>query len=173
MSSTRLPVELLTREAFAPFGDVIDAASAVTRYPVNAGTSERFHDLARIDVAANGGRAVLSLFRATPCALPVSIRTLERHMLGSQAFIPAHPATRFLIVVAESSAACPRAFLAQAGQGVNYHRGTWHHPLIGLDQPGDFWVIDRAGKDVDCEEIQLPQTWQIDAADLDLRPDQR
>ena len=37
-------------------------------------------------------------------------------------------------------------FLAQGDQGVNFHPGTWHHPLLVLAEKQDFLVIDRGGK---------------------------
>ena len=45
-----MKIERLTREAFAPFGDLISLAGA-QHYPINDGTTERFHDLAAIDVS--------------------------------------------------------------------------------------------------------------------------
>ena len=64
MSESRiLRVERLTREAFAPFGDVI-ALEGARHFPINGGTTERFHDLATIDVCADGGRPLVSVFRA-------------------------------------------------------------------------------------------------------------
>lgn len=161
-----LPLEPLGSEAFAPFGEVIEANSATTEYAVNAGTAQRFHDLAHIDTNLAEGRCVLSLFRAMPRTLPFEIRMLERHLLGSQAFVPLDPATRFLVVVAEAIDAQPRAFLARGGQGVNYRRGTWHHPLIALDRQGDFLVIDREGPAPDCEEADLAPGWRIANAEL-------
>ena len=110
-----LPLEALESGAFAPFGEVIEAGSAATGYSVNAGTAQRFHDLAHIDTDHAGGRSVLSLFRAMPRTVPFEIRMLERHCLGSQAFVPLDPATRFLVVVAETIDAQPRAFLARGG----------------------------------------------------------
>ena len=41
--------EPLTREAFAPFGQVIETAGAA-HYPINAGMAERYHDLATVDM---------------------------------------------------------------------------------------------------------------------------
>ena len=78
--------------------------------------------------------------------------------------MPLDPATRFLVVVAEAADAQPRAFLARGGQGVNYRRGTWHHPLIALDRQGDFLVIDREGPSPDCEEVDLAPGWRIESA---------
>ena len=73
--------------AFAPFGDVIELDGA-TPFPINLGTTERYHDLAKVDVTEEGGRPLINLFRGQPRALPFEITMMERHPLGSQAFIP-------------------------------------------------------------------------------------
>ncbi len=153
-----LKVELLTPAAFAAFGAVISADAARKVFAINQGTTQRFHALARVEL--DGGQAAISLARAQPFALPLTISMLERHPLGSQAFVPLN-GTRWVIVVAESPNSTPRAFLADRGQGVQYHRGTWHHPLIALDQGGDFLVVDRVGDGDNCEEVQLAQQWTI------------
>ncbi|MBV8626290.1 MAG: ureidoglycolate lyase, partial [Paraburkholderia sp.] len=82
-----LQMERLTREAFAPFGDVIELAGA-RHFPINGGTTERFHDLATIDTAVDGGRPLVNVFRGQPHSLPLTISMMERHPLGSQAFLP-------------------------------------------------------------------------------------
>ena len=82
-----LQMERLTRAAFAPFGDVIELDGA-RHFAINGGTTERYHDLASVDVTEHGGRPLINLFRAQPRALPVDITMMERHPLGSQAFIP-------------------------------------------------------------------------------------
>lgn len=146
----------LTAQAFAPFGSVIDYATECKRFPINAGTALRHHALARVD--AGDGQAVLSLLRARGYSLPLSIRLLERHPLGTQAFIPLTP-LRYVVVVASDPAA-PVAFLAEAGQGIQYHRGSWHHPLLPLAD-GDFLIVDRAGPGDNCEVIELPRIWTI------------
>jgi ureidoglycolate lyase len=158
-----LAVEPLTADGFAPFGDVIDAAAATHAFDINAGSARRYDDLARIDVAAQGGRPRLSLFRAAPRALPFDVDMLERHPLGSQAFLPLDPRLRYLVVVAADGDDMPRAFLAAGGQGVNYRRGCWHHPLLLLDRIGDFAVIDRGGPGDNCEERILQPGWIIEA----------
>lgn len=157
-----LHVEPLTRAAFEPFGQVVGVDSASDRYAVNDGTAIRFHDLANIDTAAQGGQPVLSIFRAQPRVLPFEVRMLESHPLGSQAFVPLSPKTVFVVVVASDPNATPRAFLAGDGQGINYHRGTWHHPLIALGGVSDFLVIDRGGEGHNCDEVALDTSWRID-----------
>jgi ureidoglycolate lyase len=154
-----LPVQDLTASAFQPYGEVIEASPAARRLQINAGTSERYDDLARLDLTAEGGHPVLSLFRAQARALPLLLRVVERHRLGSQAFMPLGGAP-FLVIVAAAGPAPQRqdlqCFLARPGQGVNFARGTWHHPLVAL-AGGDFLVIDRATADgaVDCEELDI------------------
>lgn len=156
-----LRVEALTAVAFAPFGDVIESANAKQVYPVNDGSAQRFHDLADVDTATKDGRTLVSIFRAAPRQLPFAIMMLERHPLGSQAFVPlnGHP---YLIAVAESPQHRPRVFLADHGQGVNYRRGTWHHPLIALEAVSDFLVIDRGGAGNNCDEQALKIAYRID-----------
>lgn len=153
----RLQVVPLTRAAFAPFGDVIETDGA-QQYPINQGSTTRFHDLARVDVDERAGHALLNLFRATPLPLPIEIRLLERHPLGSQAFVPLGE-RRFLVVVADHvadpDAQHLHAFLTNGKQGVNYRRNTWHHFVLALDQVTDFLVIDRGGPGENCEEIHL------------------
>jgi ureidoglycolate lyase len=156
-----LIVEPLTGDAFAPFGDVIEVASARKVFSINEGTAQRFHDLADIDCSPGGGRAIVSIFRAAPRELPFTVRMLERHPLGSQAFVPMDPALRYLAVVAESPEATPRAFYVDQGRGINLRRGAWHHPLIALDRVSDFLVIDRGGEGANCDEIALAQSWVL------------
>ena len=160
--SLRLRVEALTPAAFAAFGDVIEADAAATHYAVNAGSATRYHDLARIDTASEGASTAVSIFRAAPRDLPFRVAMLERHPLGSQAFVPLGEA-RYVVVVADDPAAPPRAFLAQR-QGINYRRGVWHHPLIVLDRITDFLCIDRAGAGQNCDEASLAQAWVLDLA---------
>ena len=153
-------IEPLSAQAFRPFGDVIEASDAAHHYPINEGYVERYHDLARIDVASGGGRPMLSVFRARPRHLPFQLLLLERHPLGSQAFMPLSPSS-FLVVVEKAGprpqAARIRCFQATRGQGVNYARGTWHHPLIALHATCDFLVLDRSGaaSDTHCEDYPI------------------
>lgn len=161
-----LTIEPLTRTAFAEFGDVIEADGAARTYAINAGTTTRFHDLAAIDTTRDGGRTIVSLFRAQPRPLPFIVRQLERHPLGSQAFMPLSPSP-YLVVVATDPVATPRAFLARDGQGVNYRAGTWHHPLLALEAVSDFLVIDRGGPGDNCDEADLPRPYVLTMSNTD------
>jgi ureidoglycolate lyase len=150
-----LKIQPLTREAFAPFGDVIETDGSA-HFTINAGFAERFHDLANIDVAAEDGRALISIFRAQPRPIPLRLTLMERHPLGTQAFFPLHDRDWLVVVAAGPEPRVPdalRAFRAGGRQGVNYARGTWHHPLIVLTPDHDFLVIDRGGDGANLEEV--------------------
>ncbi|WP_297351519.1 ureidoglycolate lyase [Paraburkholderia sp.] len=157
-----LQMERLTREAFAPFGDVIELDGA-RHFPINGGTTERYHDLAQVDVVEQSGRPLINLFRAQPRALPVEINMMERHPLGSQAFLPLSDVS-YLVVVAPAGDFDPahmRAFWTDGWQGVNYAKGVWHHPLLALERVSDFVVVDRGGEQPNCDEIALAETWRL------------
>ena len=159
----RLPVAELTAAAFAPFGQVIECAGR-SSLPVNAASSQRFNDLAQLEADADG-RLALSIFRAKARAFPFTLDTLECHPFGSQAFVPLH-GQAFLVVVASArpdpqriEASALQVFVSQHGQGVNFRRGVWHHPLLALTD-GDFLVADRLGPGNNCQEIDITH-WQL------------
>ena len=159
----------LTAAAFAPFGTVIETEGH-TPLEINNGTCERFNDLAPLDVQLEGGRPLLSIFRARPCPLPLEVRTLERHPLSSQSFYPLD-GQPFLIVVGldrgPSGAAEIRAFYAAGSQGVSYARNTWHHALLAIGQTSRFVVVDRGGPRSNCEERAISPAIRV-TAPLDL-----
>lgn len=153
----------LSQEAFAPFGDVIQVDDANNHFSINQGFTERFHDLAKVDVLAENGRPGISIFRSTPLSAPVEIRLMERHPLSSQAFIPMGDSP-YLVVVAPPGELIPdeiQVFTATANQGVNYHAGTWHHFCLALNHVSDFLVIDRLGEGKNCDEMALEHSFLI------------
>ena len=149
--------EPLTATAFAPFGDVLEAAGDFRL--INAGLCRRHHDRATLDFGTDG-RAGISIFQAEPRALPYAFDLIERHPDGSQAFLPM-TADPFLVIVAESPAHAPRAFLTDGTQGINLHRGTWHGVLTPLHPPGLFAVVDRIGPTPNLEEHRYPEPWVV------------
>lgn len=145
----------ITAERFAPFGDVIECRDA-NKLSMNDARFDRFDRLACADVE---GDAVISIVRSrTETKLPYRVDMLERHPLGSQAFVPL---TRFefVVVVAPPLETVEledvRAFTVPAGRGINYRRGTWHMPLIALGRAQEFLVIDYGGNEPNCEELFL------------------
>ena len=153
--------EPLTAAAFAAFGDVLDASGSFRL--INDGMCQRHHDRARLDFAPeidSQNRPGLSIFNATPRALPYTFDLIERHPEGSQAFIPMtqHP---FLVIVSASPQDPPRAFLTNGAQAINLHRGTWHGVLTPLHAAGLFAVVDRIGTSGNLEEYRYPKPWLV------------
>lgn len=149
-----LRIEPLTPSAFAAFGDVIDTEDR-DYFMINNGSTRRYHKLASVETALPDDQAIISIFSAQALPRPLVIRMLERHPLGSQAFMPlrGHP---FLIVVGPAGHAPQadqvRAFISNGRQGVNYHKGVWHHPVLTIEAQDTFLVIDRSGSGNNCDE---------------------
>jgi ureidoglycolate lyase len=147
-------IEPLTSEAFAPFGQVIEMAGA-HHYPINAGMTERYHDLARIELGGVDPRPMISLFRGQPYALPLTLKMVERHPFGSQAFYPLS-GRPFLVIVApdeHGKPGTPLAFRTAPGQGVNIAMNTWHGVLTAQEAVSDFIVVDRGGEGNNLDEL--------------------
>lgn len=163
---TRLTVERLTADAFAPFGEVMETDGAERRL-INAGTTERFHRLATSDTDLEG-RTIVSLFRGQPRRFPFEIAMMERHPEGSQAFYPLARRPWLLAVAADEGGrpGMPRVFLAAGAQGVNYGRNVWHHPLMALGEVSDFLIVDREGPGANLEEYFYPEPYLVEAPEL-------
>jgi ureidoglycolate lyase len=155
----------LEASAFAPYGEVIEVSAAARRYEINEGSTLRFHDLASIDPGP-GGRAIVSIFRCRAGdGSPVRIRMMERHPLGSQAFVPLGGGPWLIVVAPPGDDVAPEAieaFVARGDQGVNIAAGVWHHPLIPSAAERDFLVIDREGEGENCDVIRLHAERVID-----------
>lgn len=155
--NTQIIPKALTRKNFLKFGDVIEVDDQAKNFSINDGFTQRYHDLAQIDVTDKNGRALINIFRSTPLEQPVSIKMMERHPLSSQAFIPMSQQP-YLVVVApkgDLDRTKIEVFLASSKQGVNYHKGTWHHYCLALHQISDFIVVDRGGAGDNCDVINL------------------
>lgn len=158
--SRRIAIKNLTAAAFSGFGDVITARDTPDQI-INRGFCERHHDLAGLDFV--DARAGISLFKAVPRGLPYRLEMMERHPLGSQAFIPM-TADPFLVIVAGDGNGVPVepiAFLTAPGQGVNFYRGVWHGVLTPLAEPGLFAVVDRIGGGNNLEEHWFDEVYEI------------
>lgn len=144
----------ITAEEFAPFGEVLMPRSAPDRL-INVGRCERHHALATVE--RHGGEAIISLFRSQAVSLPYDCAMLERHPLGSQAFMPLGPDAWLSVVAPDDGGkpGAPIAFIVPPGVGVNLHAGVWHGVLTPLDRPADFLVIDREGDGVNLVEAQI------------------
>lgn len=145
----------LTAEAFAPYGEVVDSHSANKEFSMNYGMATRYFDLAEIDVEEKGGKTCISLVNSNAIALPFTIEKMEYHPFGSQLFYPLCNAL-FLILVSTPAETLDTSklelFISDGKQGVNYHKGVWHHYLMPLNANSQFLVVDRNGNDENCIE---------------------
>ena len=155
--------EPLTKAAFAPYGQVIEADGA-HHYPINSGNCERYHDLAKVELGGVHARPLISLLHARGFALPLDVKMVERHPFGSQAFYPLSQSP-FLVVVAPDEAGTPGAplvFLTAPGQGVNIAMNAWHGVLTPIGPDADFLCVDRAGDGDNLEEHFFATPWRVE-----------
>lgn len=155
-------IEPLTREAYAPFGQVIEIEGA-HHYPINSGMTERYHDLAKVELGGVHPRPLVSIARGQHYPLPLTLKMVERHPLGSQAFYPLSQRP-FLSIVAPDEGGVPgtpRAFLAAPGQGINMAMNTWHGVLTPLGETSDFLIIDRGGEGNNLEEYFFDEPYLV------------
>ena len=163
MNSEHLVLEPLTAEAFALFGEVIQR-QGVSPEIINYGRTQKFADLARIDTAEGDGETTVHLYRSQAVTLPFLVERMERHPLGSQAFMPLHQQP-FPVVVAppgdDPEVQAIKGFISNGEQGINLHKGVWHHYQVSLSGISDYLVIDRTGPQNNCEEWVLDRPLMI------------
>ena len=137
----------ITRENFTEFGDLISSED-VNPIDINTGYAKRFDNLANINTSKDEGKTIISIFSALKRTFPMKIDMMEKHPLGSQAFIPMKETT-FLSFVAPSGESPEiskiQSFIIPPKTGINYKPGIWHFPLISTEDT-NFLVIDRKGR---------------------------
>ena len=155
--------KLITKENFSKFGDVITTDN-IKPLEINEGYAKRFDGIANLNTSKDNGETTICIFSALKRSFPMKIDMMEKHPLGSQAFVPMKETT-FLVFVAPK-ATKPNlheieAFVVPPGIGVNYNPGIWHFPLISTEDM-NFLVIDRKGsgdnlviENLDKEEVIL------------------
>ena len=130
----------MTREAFAPFGMLIDSRGAR-------------------EVDLGGGTP--SLTGATAERRPFSFEFMARHTRTMQAFAPLASSQAIICVAPPGSGDAPEvekvsAFRVEGRLPYAYHKGTWHTPPFALGEWYSYLVIDRAGTlDDDYELVDL------------------
>ncbi|MGI9355898.1 MAG: ureidoglycolate lyase [Rhizobiaceae bacterium] len=157
-----IPIEPLTKEAFAPYGELIEKIGS-EQIMINRGKCIRHHALAIAEVAGDEASVVISIFAGQPYALPHVLDMVERHPLGSQAFYPLGD-KEWLVIVCEDESGVPvepRAFRALPHQGVNLKRNQWHGVLTPLHEPSDFLVVDRGGPGDNLVEYDFDQPFTV------------
>lgn len=161
-----LRAQPLTPDAFAPFGRVV-SAGLQPGSSANQGTAVRFDFCADLRSTRPEARPNLTVFRSVAKALPFEVKLLERHPCSTQVFLPM-VISRYLVVVAPNAAdGGPDlerlvAFTCLPGQGVEYGVGTWHHPMVALDAPGELAMfVWEDGSALDCEVRPLGRAFTV------------
>ena len=140
------PIQI-TKENFSKFGDVISTKD-IKPLEINNGYAKRYDGIANLNTSKDDGETTISIFSALKRTFPMKIDMMEKHPLGSQAFIPMKETT-FLVFVAPKGKKPDinkiKSFIVPKQTGVNYKPGIWHFPLISINNM-NFLVIDRKGK---------------------------
>ena len=136
----------INRLNFATYGDLISTYD-INPMDINEGYAKRFDNLADLDTLKDGGKTIVSIFSALKRTFPMKIDMMEKHPLGSQAFVPMKETT-FISFVAPAGKAPEinkiQSFIIPPKMGINYKPGIWHFPLISTENT-NFLVIDRKG----------------------------
>ena len=153
----------ITKENFSKFGDMITTAD-IKPIEINEGYAKRFDGIANLNTSKDNGETTISIFSALKRSFPMKIDMMEKHPLGSQAFIPMKQTTFLVLVAPEGNKPDLNkieAFIIPPEIGVNYKAGTWHFPLIATENM-NFLVVDRKGsgdnlviENIEKEEIIL------------------
>ena len=154
----------LTAEAFVEFGSVIEADGDPS-FMINDGLCGRFHDVARPQTVDKEGAVAISVGKSDSLSLPLALPMVERHPLGSQAFVPMN-GTRFIVIVApdeNGKPGTPKAFLTNGAQGIQYKPNCWHGVLAPLSGPSDFLIVDRIGSGKNLEEYHFDTPFTVTA----------
>jgi allantoicase len=149
----------ITSAAFAPFGEIIRASNDAMKVPNVMAVSNKYPADANAVTAVGVYRAVKKA--GLERGKVFDIQYMERHAYTTQAFIPMGKATwtghgedalgrggSFLVVVAENGKddrpdpATLKTFTMEAGTGLSYKAGTWHHPVLILDDTLDLACIE-------------------------------
>ncbi len=137
----------ITKQNFIKFGDMITTTD-IKPIEINNGYAKRYDGIANLNTKKGNGEFTISIFSALKRSFPMKVDMMEKHPLGSQAFIPMKE-TVFLSFVApegnKPDLARVEAFIIPKGIGVNYNPGIWHFPLISTEDM-NFLVVDRKGE---------------------------
>ena len=146
MTEKTIVAKPITKDNFSKFGDMITTEN-LNGLDINNGYAKRYDNIANLNTSKNNGDTTISIFSALKRTFPMKIDMMEKHPLGSQAFIPMKETT-FLAFVAPKGDKPDlkkiEAFIVPPGIGINYNPGTWHFPLISTEDM-NFLVVDRKG----------------------------
>ena len=143
---TIIKTKPINKSNFSKFGDVISTKD-INPIDINNGYAKRYDNIANLNTLKKNGETTISIFSALKREFPMKIDMMEKHPLGSQAFIPMKETT-FLAFVAPQNNKPEiekiESFIISPGIGINYKPGTWHFPLISTENM-NFLIVDRQG----------------------------
>jgi ureidoglycolate lyase len=138
-----LSIQPMTREAFAPYGELID-------------------ERGQVELNLDGGRA--SLAAQTVESRPLTFDFLGRHQRSEQVFSPLGGAKSIIAVAppSEGNSALPdvkrmAAFMVDGACAFKLHRGAWHTSAFPIGSSATFLVLDREGtleEDYDLRDLK-------------------
>ncbi len=137
----------VSKKNFKKFGQIIDA-SKKKYFRINNGYAKRYDNLGKIDTSSKKGKTIVSIFSAKKRRFPMKVDMMEKHPLGSQAFVPMKETSFFVFVAPKGDKPNLKkieSFKIPKQTGINLNPGIWHFPLISIKNM-NFLVIDRKGK---------------------------
>ncbi len=151
-----LKLEPISAERFAPFGHIVEQATAFGRIDY----------VASVENGRSHARANLATVRLQPTPLPVMIPRLEKHAYSTQAFIPLDVA-RYCAIVAPDRDGAPDmtqaiAFVVPSGSGISYRLGTWHTGMMVLDRPGSLAILTHEDGSADDCTFYSVEPFEVD-----------
>jgi len=157
-SDRHFSIQPISREAYAPYGDLIAADETLPFNFANMKTAKRFNHLCDVvNLRPESAKLNLCVFRCSPLEkLPFEIKLLERHELSTQVFMPISSDATYLVIVSLGSdkpdLSTLKAFECRNPQGISYKPGIWHYPMTALHHQVDFaCLVHEDGGQADCE----------------------
>jgi ureidoglycolate lyase len=151
----------LSRESYAPYGQVIDSDPSQVFKPANFGRAKRYNMLVDAkNLRPDSATLNVCVFHCSAwCEPQLEVKLLERHAFSTQVFMPM-AAGRYITIVAQGESEPDletlAAFVIEGPQGISYHPGIWHYPMTVLDHELDmFCLVYENGAAGDCEVKNL------------------
>ncbi len=159
----------VSREAYLPYGNLIEADESLPYRAANMGSAKRFNHLCNLE-NLRGDKAKLNLcvFRVSPLkTMPLELKLLEKHEYSTQVFMPMTGSCKYLAIVClgkeDPELESLRAFVVKGPRGVSYYPGVWHYPMTALDQGIDFsCLVYENGSQDDCRLMNLEKNILIE-----------
>jgi len=164
--------EILDQKSYGAYGDVLGRRTDIAPVAANSQTAQRWNFLAKYQRLNAASQSNLCLFdvqaQVKKGQTNFEVKLLERHNFSTQAFVPMSE-QRFLVLVARGAAepdlSTLRAFVTNGQQGVTYHPGVWHHPLVAMDVQSQFFcLIDEELSSKDCDIFHLKSSRRVELA---------